>query len=182
MALDELAQARRHYREVFGWPVHIRDHTIELPCGHDITAVAIPASWACNVTHRLASVDALGPVVDLPGPGHYWVLLAQANGAVETQRHAPPGVVLFAPDDAVPLPVRLGEPSDDEVRWVVAPDPARRRLPTLTSVLFAVQAIPMETKRAAARLLMRESASRGLLPWGSPVLVQPAPQRSRLAG
>jgi hypothetical protein len=173
---EALAEAARHYREVFGWPVRVTDGSLELRCGHDITAIAIPASWACNVTHRLASAEALGPVIGLPGPSRYWVLLAQSNGAVEAQRDALPGVVLFAPNDSVPLPV--GEPGDDRVRWVVAPNPARRWLPTLTSVLFAVAAIPTETKRAAARLLMRESASRGLRPWGSDAVPQ---QQSRLA-
>lgn len=178
--LDEVA---RHYREVFGWPVRVTAGTVALPCGNDITAVAIPASWACNVTHRLASIEALGPVVGIPGRSHYWVLLAQTNGVVAAQQDAPAGVMFFAPNEAVPLPSALdGSAAADGVHWVVAPNASRRWLPTLTTVLFAVAAIPTETKRAAARLLMREAASCGGLPWKALGGPGGAPDESRLAG
>jgi hypothetical protein len=129
-----LSRAAAVYGDGFGWATAIVPEGLVLLLTGGRAGVALPAERARPVVRELHCRDAAGPVLALPGAQPHWVFLAgQDRGPC-----APPqGVVLIHSPHVLALPPT--STVDGRVRWVVAPDPRRDRLPAVDTVLGAIR-------------------------------------------
>jgi hypothetical protein len=88
--LLELATARTHYEERFGWPVSISivERQLSITLGHTLDAITMPAPLGTLVHHQLGIAMLAGPVIANPD-GTHWTFLTQP---------APPDLVADLPD------------------------------------------------------------------------------------
>lgn len=142
-----------YYRRTFGWPVRPEGGSVLLSCSGDMAAVAIPTSWAGEVTHRLVLSENLGPLIAFAQPTPYWVLLAEWEDLLWAPRTTPPGVRLLHCQQTVPLPVTFGDSRGGQ--WVVPPDARKRVRPRASAIYAAIAAIPLTTQIAAVRIQRR---------------------------
>ncbi|NKQ51544.1 hypothetical protein HFP15_01465 [Amycolatopsis sp. K13G38] len=124
------------YRSVFGWDVGKSDGRIVLTLGRGVVALLVPVPVAMRVVPRLKRLDAVGPVFAEAGDEPHWVLLADANEFVTTAGDVPKGIVVLGAGQRIPVP--CAETRASGPRWIVPPDPRRRWLPTLSTVLTAI--------------------------------------------
>lgn len=132
--LLDLATARMHYEERFGWPVSISvvERQLAIALGHTLDAITLPAPLAGQVQAQLGIAMLAGPVIANPD-GTHWTFLTQP---------APPDLGTDLPG------VRRGGthtviPTDGTSwRWIKAPGPKH--------VLPSVHAVVATTRRILA--------------------------------
>lgn len=134
------------YREQFGWSVEEKGGRPFLFLGNGMVGVGVPVTRARAVALQLQYQDTCGPVLEHGGAT--WIFLADANGMVVDQTELHGGVSLLGYAKQIPLP----EAPFDAVRWVVAPNPYQRWLPTLAAVLAAVRNVYGMPKLVSAGL------------------------------
>ncbi|MFE3779788.1 hypothetical protein ACFXPA_16690 [Amycolatopsis sp. NPDC059090] len=109
-----------------------RDGRLVLPLTAGLAAVSVPLSGAGPLLMRETALLG-GPVIAVPGrPPRAWIL-AEADGLVVASADLPPGVVFHSPPSLAVLPP--SELPRGPVRWLRAPVPARRWLPSAAAVL-----------------------------------------------
>jgi hypothetical protein len=88
--LLDLATARTHYEERFGWPVTIwiAERQLAIALGQTLDAITMPAPLATQVHTQLGIAMLTGPVIANPD-GTEWTFLTQP---------APPDLVTDLPD------------------------------------------------------------------------------------
>jgi hypothetical protein len=76
--LLDLATARMHYEERFGWPVSISvvERQLAIALGHTLDAIIMPALLATQVQAQLGIAMLAGPVIANPD-GTHWTFLTQ---------------------------------------------------------------------------------------------------------
>lgn len=129
------------YRRVFGWVVEQRDRRMQLALDGGMAALTVPQSIAVNAVQHLKRLDACGPVLAVETERPYWIFLAEANGYIASGADLPAEVELLDCGRHIPVPCR--DTRSAGLRWVVAPDPRRRWLPTLATVLLAIRSEPL---------------------------------------
>jgi hypothetical protein len=77
--LRELAAARAHYEEQFGWPVSVQvgQRQLAVALGQVLDAITMPAELAEKVQAQLGIAMLSGPVIAQPD-GAVWTFLTQA--------------------------------------------------------------------------------------------------------
>jgi len=137
--LRNLATARAHFEERFGWPVVVqvaeRQLTVEL--GRTIDAVTMPIPLATRVHAQLGIALLSGPVIAHPDSEH-WTLLAQAattdilmDGLSEYGvRYGTAGMYATIPT----------ETDGVSWQWIAEPRP-NRMLPSVYAVIATVRRI-----------------------------------------
>lgn len=125
------------YRTLFGWEVELRDGRILLTLENGLVALLVPASVAMDLTRSLKRLDIHGPVFAVDGPRPHWLFLADSNEYVIATDDLPGGVEVLGFGERIPLP--CVEAFSAGVRWIVAPDPRQRWLPTLAAVLLGMR-------------------------------------------
>lgn len=133
------------YATLLGWPVRAEGQAVLLAMTCGLTALAIPRASAAEVTPLLKLRDSAGPVLALPLDTVQWVFLAEGNGLVPAQEHAPLGGRYLRPPTQIPLPPSVTP--HGPVKWVIAPDLSRRWLPTLAAVICAARTVARTTRR-----------------------------------
>ena len=127
-----------HYRDLFGWTVDERQGQLHLTFGNGMAGVLAPMPAARRIAQLLAPDRLCGPVIELTNGPPRWLFLADQNGLVPTRSDLPAIVdVLCCPSQA-PLPSAA---TSAHARWVIPPSARRRWLPTLASVIAAVQEV-----------------------------------------
>ena len=128
------------YRRVFGWPVRWHEGALELVTGSGIGAVAVPRSLADRVLSAVARQGCEGPAVCvLTKRGSVVVLLVEADAPAPGEDSLPGGVRVLTAGTPIRLPDERS--SRDLTHWIVPPDPSRRWLPSLASVLASIRAV-----------------------------------------
>jgi hypothetical protein len=80
--LLDLATARTHYEERFGWPVSISvvERQLAVTLGQTLDAITMPAPLATKVHTQLGIAMLAGPVIANP-EGTHWTFLTQLTPA-----------------------------------------------------------------------------------------------------
>jgi hypothetical protein len=108
--LRNLATARAHYEETFGWPVAVQvgQRQLAVALGQTLDAITMPAELGAQVHAQLGIAMLTGPVIAHPDGGR-WTFLTQSatmtHGDVdglegEEVRHAGAGAYTVIPTDA----------------------------------------------------------------------------------
>jgi hypothetical protein len=108
--LRDLAAARAHYEETFGWPVAVQvgQRQLAVALGQTLDAITMPAGLAAQVHAQLGIAMLAGPVIVHPDGGR-WTFLTQSatmmHGDVDgleghEVRHAGAGAYTVIPTDA----------------------------------------------------------------------------------
>ena len=154
--LRELAAARMHYEEMFGWPVAIavERQVLATPVGRVLDAVTMPAGLGSKVLTELQLMMLAGPVVATPN-NESWMFFTQpvtgpARNVPAELRHLQ--VHLTPPDTHVVIPTHLD--SDGDVRWIEQPQPHHPSPPLSVVIGLA--------RRVAANLASDEPAAEGV--------------------
>lgn len=133
--LRELAAARAHYEELFGWPVAVQvgQRQLAVALGHSMDAITMPATLAEQVHAQLGIALLAGPVIAHPDGGR-WTFLTQsvtaARGDIveglegQDVRHAGTGAYTVIPTEA----------GNGGWRWVNEPRP-HQMLPSAYAVI-----------------------------------------------
>jgi hypothetical protein len=133
--LRDLAAARAHYEELFGWPVAVQvgQRQLAVALGSTLDAITMPAELGAQVHAQLGIAMLAGPVIAHPDGGR-WTFLTQAvpgtrgdiaDGlAGQDVRHAGVGAYTVIPTDA----------GNGGWRWVHEPRP-HQMLPSAYAVL-----------------------------------------------
>ncbi|OXM67431.1 MULTISPECIES: hypothetical protein [Amycolatopsis] len=126
------------YRRTFGWPVHWQNGTLNFVIGAGIGAVAVPRARAEQVLENLARQGCRGPALSVPTKhGSVVIFLVEADILGSDAEFLPSDVRVLTAGTSIPLPGTHGPA--DLARWIVAPDPHQRWLPSLTAVLAAIR-------------------------------------------
>jgi hypothetical protein len=135
--------ARLDYRGVFGWPVHWHNNGPKLVVGSGIGAVALPKALSGRVLEGVARQGCSGPALSLPTKhGLVVFLLVESDALAPAEETLPEGVRVLSAGTTIPLP----RDRDDLARWLVAPDPHQRWLPSLAAVVATIRsAYPSRT-------------------------------------
>ena len=150
--LRELAAARTHYEEMFGWPVTIKveQQVLAAPVGHVLDAVTMPATLGDKVLDDLQLMMPAGPVITMPDNSS-WTFFTQP--IVRPGRDLPaelyPLQVHLIPKGAhVVIPTHID--SDSGLRWIKQPQPHRPSPPwsVIISIARRVGAKPISTENA----------------------------------
>lgn len=129
--LRELATARTHYEELFGWPVviEVQQRRLAAPLGGVLSAVTMPATLGEKVLTDLRLMLSAGPVATEPDEDR-WVFFTQPVAGphrdMPAQLEFPP-VHFIAGGMYMAVPTQLD--SDSALRWIEQPQP-RRPLPS----------------------------------------------------
>lgn len=125
--LRELAAARTHYEEMFGWPVTIKveQQVLAAPVGRVLDAVTMPATLGSEVLADLQLMMLAGPVIATPDNSTWMFFTEPVNGSA---REVPAELldlqVHLIPEGAhVVIPTRVD--SDSSLRWIKPPQPHR---------------------------------------------------------
>jgi hypothetical protein len=133
--LRDLAAARAHYEELFGWPVSVQvgQRRLAVALGHVLDAITMPAPLAEKVHAQLGIAMLAGPVIAHPDSGR-WTFLTQAastmrgdavDGLAEHEvRHGGVGEYTVIPTDG----------ADGGWRWISEPRP-HQMLPSAYAVV-----------------------------------------------
>ena len=150
--LRELAAARTHHEEMFGWPVTIEvgRQVLAAPVGGVLDAVTMPAALGAKVLAELQLMMRVGPVLATPDNA-FWTFFTQP--VAEPRRDVPAELrdlqIHPIPRGAhVVIPTHTN--SDSALRWIKPPQPHRPSPPW--SVVIGI------TRRVAAQLLGNEPA------------------------
>ena|ERR1051326_8144445 len=150
--LRELAAARTHYEEMFGWPVTIKveQQVLAAPAGGVLDAVTMPAALGGKVLAELQLMMLAGPISATPDNASWMFFTQPITGPVRDVpaelRHLQ---VHFIPQGThVVIPTHLD--SDSGMRWIKQPQSHRPSPPW--SVVIGI------ARRVAAKLISNESA------------------------
>lgn len=152
--LRELAAARTHYEEMFGWPVAIKveQQVLAAPVGRVLDAVTMPAALGDKVLADLQLMLLVGPIVATPDNSSWMFFTEPATGPARDVpvelRHLQ--VDLIPKDTHVVIPTHID--SDTGLRWIKQPQP--HRPPPPWSVVIGI------ARRVATRTTSDESAAR----------------------
>lgn len=130
--LLDLATARMHYEERFGWPVSISvvERQLTVALGRTLDAIIMPAALAGQVQAQLGIAMLAGPVIANPGGAH-WTFLTQP---------VPPDLVADLPD-LRHAGTHTVIPTDGvDWRWINEPRP-QRVLPSAHAVVATVRRV-----------------------------------------
>ncbi|MBP2325435.1 hypothetical protein JOF56_005820 [Kibdelosporangium banguiense] len=109
--LRDLAAARAHYEELFGWPVAVQvgQRQLAVALGQTLDAITMPAALAEQVHAQLGIAMLAGPLIAHPDGGR-WTFLTQAATMVsgdivdglegQEVRHAGAGAYTVIPTEA----------------------------------------------------------------------------------
>jgi hypothetical protein len=146
MSADLLDEQLRANRAFFGSHVTLVGEAIRLTLGNGISAVLVAHPLVRWLDMRLTEWSCPSPILLLPGPRRRCVFFAESDGSlVDGNRDR--SVVVAGNHESIPLPPSAV--GDDHVRWIRQPDPGRRWLPTLTSVMCAVESLKLRSDSAA---------------------------------
>lgn len=150
--LRELAAARTHYEEMFGWPVaiNVEQRVLAAPVGGVLDAVTMPATLGGTVLAEFQLMMLVGPVIATPANAS-WMFFTQP--VIGSARDVPAElrdlqVQLVPKGTHVVIPTQVD--SDSGLRWIRQPQP-HRPSPSW-SVISGI------ARRAAAKLISNESA------------------------
>ncbi|MGH3904427.1 MAG: hypothetical protein ACRDTE_09590 [Pseudonocardiaceae bacterium] len=150
--LRELAAARTHYEEMFGWPVTIKveQQVLAAPAGGVLDVVTMPATLGGEVLTELQLMMLVGPVIATPDNAS-WMFFTQpvtgpARDVPAELRHLQ--VHVISQGTHVVIPTHID--SDNGLRWIKQPQP-NRPLPPWSVVIHIA-------RRVAAKLISNESA------------------------
>jgi hypothetical protein len=150
--LRELAAARTHYEEMFGWPVTIKveQQVVAAPVGRVLDVVTMPAPLGGRVLAELQLMMLVGPVIAAPDDSSWMFFTEPVIGAARDVpaelRHLQ---VHLMPEGAhVVIPTRID--SHSGLRWIKQPQPHRPSPPW--SVISGI------ARRVAAKSINDESA------------------------
>ncbi|RSM60058.1 hypothetical protein DMH04_54770 [Kibdelosporangium aridum] len=147
--LRELAAARAHYEETFGWPVAVQvgQRQLAVALGQVLDAITMPADLADQVNQQLGIAMLAGPVIAHPDGGR-WTFLTQAatmmrgdivEGLAEHEvRHAGVGAYTVVPT----------ETGDGGWRWINEPRP-HQMLPSAYAVIATARRLCAAASNAA---------------------------------
>jgi hypothetical protein len=133
--LRDLAAARAHYEELFGWPVSVQvgQRQLVVALGQVLDAITMPAALAAQVQGQLGIAMLSGPVIAHPDNGR-WTFLTQGvatmtgdivDGLGEHDvRHAAAGAYTVIPTEC----------GDGGWRWMNEPRP-HHMLPSAYAVI-----------------------------------------------
>jgi hypothetical protein len=133
--LRNLAAARAHYEERFGWPVAVQvsEQQLAIALGQVVDAITMPAELGARVHAQLSIAMLAGPVIEHPD-GKRWTFLTQTASTMQEDavdglaehgvRHAATGTYTVIPT----------EPADAGWRWVAEPRP-NQMLPSAYAVV-----------------------------------------------
>jgi hypothetical protein len=133
--LRDLAAARAHYEELFGWPVSVQvgQRQLVVALGQTLDAITMPAALASQVHGQLGIAMLSGPVIAHPDGG-YWTFLTQGvtemSGDIvcglgeQNVRHAASGAYTVIPTEC----------GNGGWRWVNEPRP-HQMLPSAYAVV-----------------------------------------------
>jgi hypothetical protein len=133
--LRDLAAARAHYEELFGWPVSVQvgQRQLVVALGQVLDAITMPAPLAAQVHGQLSIAMLSGPVIAHPDGGH-WTFLTQGATAMPEDivdgleehdvRHAATGAYTVIPTEC----------GNGEWRWISEPRP-HQMLPSAYAVV-----------------------------------------------
>ncbi len=145
--LRELAAARTHYEEMFGWPVaiEIEQQVLAVPAGGVLDAVTMPATLGGKVLTELQLMMLVGPVIATPDNAS-WTFFTQP--VLGPARDVPADlhylqVHLIPQGTHVVIPTHID--SDSGLRWIKHPQPHRPSPPW--SVIIDI------ARRVAAKLI-----------------------------
>jgi hypothetical protein len=150
--LRELAAARTHHEEMFGWPVTIEvgRRVLAAPVGGVLDALTMPATLGAKVLAELQLMMRVGPVLATPDNA-FWTFFTQP---VTGPRRDVPAKLRdlqihpILPGTHVVIPTHTE--SDSALRWIKQPQPHRPLPPW--SVVIGI------TRRVAAQLISNEPA------------------------
>jgi len=133
--LRNLAAARAHYEERFGWPmaVQVAERRLVVALGQGVDAITMPAALGTRVHTQLGIAMLAGPVIAHPDGGCWTFLTQTASTAREAIRDdlAKHGVRHAAAGMHAVIPI---EHADAGWRWIAEPRP-NRMLPPVSAVL-----------------------------------------------
>jgi virulence-associated protein VagC len=133
--LRNLAAARAHYEERFGWPVAVQvaEQQLAVALGQVVDAITMPAELAARVHAQLSIAMQAGPVIAHPD-GKRWTFLTQTASTMREDivdgladhdvRHAVAGTYTVIPTEA----------ADAGWRWITEPRP-NQMLPSAYAVV-----------------------------------------------
>ncbi|MGH3925124.1 MAG: hypothetical protein ACREX8_21345 [Gammaproteobacteria bacterium] len=145
--LRELATARTHYEEMFGWPVtiEVEQQVLAAPVGGVLDAVIMPAPLGEKVLADLQLMMLAGPVIARPD-GASWMFFTQP---VTGPRREVPAELCHLQVHLIPRGTHVVIPtqvdSDSGLWWIKQPQPPHSLPPW--SVVIGV------TRRVAAQLI-----------------------------
>lgn len=125
------------YRRMFGPAVSERNWTVSLSLGHGVSAIAVPEGSGGLVAGKLGAWECHAPALFLPATRSRWAFLADSDGSVPHDLDRE--VELLGNQKCLPLPP--SQIDGKAVRWARAPRPDQPWLPTLCTVLNAVEAV-----------------------------------------
>src|SRR5688572_12365667 len=130
--LQDLATARMHYDERFGWPVSISvvERRLAIALGQTLDAITMPALLASQVHAQLGIAMLTGPVIANP-EGTHWTFLTQP---------APSDLTADVPDVSH-AGTHMVIPTDGtDWRWINEPRP-KRALPSAHAVVATARRV-----------------------------------------
>lgn len=133
----EMAEALSELREL-GWPVRMRDNDVVLSTTSGWCAVEVSQHLGDQVVHQLRRFQPAGPVAKVRRPASHYLFIAETDDVVDPERIQRLGAVLWTAPAEIPLPpsrLLYGECS-----WVVPPSTHARYLPSLSTVIWAMDA------------------------------------------
>lgn len=143
--LRELAAARTHYEEMFGWPVAIKveQQVLVAPVGGVLDAVTMPATLGDKVLADLQLMMRAGPVIATPDNSS-WMFFTQP--AIGPARDMPAElrqlqVHPIPKGTHVVIPTHID--SDSGLRWIKQPQPHRPSPPWSVIIGLACRVAPI---------------------------------------
>jgi hypothetical protein len=141
-----IAASHSALREL-GWPVESRGDQLMLIATGGLCAAEMPRALGVRVLDTLRQSQVHGPVAELPRAERQYLFIVESDVVVSQRRAASLGCALWLSSDEVELPPsRLPGGS---ARWVVEPSARQGCLPTLSTVIWALEGIG---RRAHAKL------------------------------
>lgn len=147
--LRDLAAARAHYEETFGWPVAVQvgQRQLAVALGQVLDAITMPAVLADQVNQQLGIAMLAGPVVAHPD-GVRWTFLTQAATTMRGDtvdgleghdvRHVGAGAYTVVPTGS----------GDGGWRWITEPRP-HQMLPSAYAVIATARRLCAAASTAA---------------------------------
>jgi hypothetical protein len=149
--LRDLAAARAHYEELFGWPVSvdIEPRRVVVPVGEVLDAVTMPAALGEQVLAELHIAMMAGPVIAGPN-GTWWTFLTQPATAsrpeIAAELHAVK--VCLTPRGAHAI-LPTADDNNGAWRWI-APPQHSSTLPPWSAVIAVTRRVATSGALAAS--------------------------------
>ncbi|MFD9992039.1 hypothetical protein ACFWXT_29450 [Bacillus cereus] len=140
---------RAYLRGDYGWPVTVRDGQYVLLATSGFCGVSVSKPLGERMRRTLDRVGSVGPIIGARYPLHRYVFLAEPDTVIDPDEFAGRGAALLHGSCDIALPPSCT--AGGSRYWVVAPDPVRRWLPNLSTVLWALFGLQTPTTRSARR-------------------------------